>query len=166
MSELFDIIVKMTPSFEKLPVFTFSVKDTDGKYLYVSPSLLEFFGKSISDILYKKTEDVWPAHSNRFELLSADEDAILKGETHLTSRILPVRDSSDREKFIRILKAPIYDSANKSIIGVLGIGYNVTGNISGMMLLLQIVFRNLSKTEKMYFFFRSQGLARAEIAGR
>jgi len=164
MSEIFDIIVKMTPSFEKLSVFTFTVKDLDGKYLYISPTLLDFFGKTTSDLLYKKSEDIWPPHSDRYDMLAVDEELIIHGKSVLTSRVLPCRDSSDRQKFLRVLKTPVYDSADENIIGVLGIGFDVSANINAIMLLLQIVFRNLSKTEKMYFFFKSQGFTRAEIA--
>lgn len=54
-----------------------------------------------------------------------------------------------------MIKAPIYNSKG-NIIGITGIGYDITEHIEGERLFLQSMIERLSPTERLYYFISSR----------
>lgn len=164
MSTLFDLIIRLTPVFEKVTSLMFYIKDTEGKYLYISASLLKLSGKSMSDFLYKKSPQVWGTNKGRVRPLMTDEESMINGELTLIDKTVRMLDYKDDDTYVRVFKTPLYDAEEKNVIGILGVGIDITSDKGVLLSLFHIFFRRLSKSEKRYFFFRTEGHSRAEIA--
>jgi DNA-binding CsgD family transcriptional regulator len=164
MNDLFDLIVRMRPVSEKFSNIMLFVKDTQGKYLYASTSLLEFFGKASSDVLYKKYEDVWGHNTARLRPVMEEESMLLSGKCRVIDRNIRLENSMREERYFRVFKTALYSENEDEIIGIIGVGLDITGDRGMLFTLFHIFFRQLSKSEKRYFFFRSDGLTRGEIA--
>jgi len=164
MENLVNLIAKITPILENLNGVMIFVKDLDGRYVYITKSFLDVFEKQISDLLYKKAEEVWGKTSKQINLLIEDEKSILSGEFTISDRNICIVNSNLQEKYIRVFKTPLYDIEEKKIIGIITIGIDITSDQSMLFSLLHMFFRRLSKSEKQYFFFRSQGQTRAKIS--
>ncbi len=164
MRDLLDLILKIRPVCEKFSNLMFFVKDTQGKYLYASTSMLEFFGKSSNDVLYKKYEDVWGENTGRIKPIMEEESFLISGKCHVIDRNIRLENCRREEKYFRVFKTALYNAEEDEIIGIIGVGLDITGDRGMLFSLFHILFRQLSKSEKRYFFFRTEGLNRTEIA--
>ena len=164
MDDLLDLIVRMRPVFEKFSSLMFFIKDTQGKYIYASPSLLEFFGKSASEVFYKKSDEVWGENKRRVQPVLTEEKLLLSGEIAMIDRSIRIKNPVGEEKYVRVFKTALYNTTEDKVIGIIGSGINISADRDLLFSLFHIFFRRLSKSEKRYFFFKTGGLSRAMIA--
>lgn len=163
MDKLISEIEKLIPFWENMTGVCIFVKDMTGRYIYVNTAFAEFVGRSISSILYKKAEDVWK-NRRQIDLLISDEKSLLNGTVGMVDTVMVMKNSANEDRSMRILKIPLYKDREKEIIGISGICIDITHDREKLLTVLHILFRRLSKSEKQYFFFRSEGRTRAEIA--
>jgi len=164
VEELIAEIEKLIPYWENMPGLCFFVKDLHGRYVYVNTPFADFVGRSVSSILYKKPEDVWEGNRRQIAQTLDYDEMVIEEEEKAFESVLLIKDAESRERFMQVYKIPVKSSSDGRILGIMGVGYDVTGDREKLFTILQILFRRLSKSEKQYFFFRTEGLSRGQIA--
>lgn len=164
MDRLILQIEKLTPSWENMAEVPIFVRDMKGRYVYVNTAFAEFLGRSISSILYKKPEDLWIKNKRQIDIFFRDDRLIFDGVTRMTDSVVVIEDAANRDRFMRIFKTPVFNSHETEILGIIGVAFDITSDREKIFTMLNILFRRLSKSEKQYFFFRTEGRTRAEIA--
>jgi len=102
------------------------LKDEEGKYLHLNKRFEDFFGAEEKQILGKTDYDFVEKDLGDF-FRENDKKAMLAGKPTKNEEL--IRFASDgHEEFLETIKTPIYDK-NGKLIGILGIGRNITERI-------------------------------------
>jgi len=102
------------------------LKDEEGIYLHLNTRFEEFFGAEESQILGKTDYDFVAKNLGDF-FRENDKKAMLAGKPTKNEEL--IRFASDgHEEFLETIKTPIFDK-NGKLIGILGIGRNITERI-------------------------------------
>ena len=99
------------------------LKDSDGKYLACNRRFEDFFGASEEELLGKTDCDF--VNARLADLLRKhDQEVMLKSSPSINEEWITFANDGHQE-LLEISKLPIYDN-NGKLIGILGIGHNVT----------------------------------------
>ncbi len=99
------------------------LKDTQGSYLLCNPIFSRFVNKSSHEIIGKTDFDLFP-HSLAVLLCKDDQKVIKQAQTPKHEQWFTFTDTRQKV-LLEITKTPLQDKSG-NIIGVLGIGYDVT----------------------------------------
>ena len=102
------------------------LKDEEGKYLHLNKRFEDFFGAEERDIIGKTDYDFVAKDLGDF-FRENDKKAMLAGKPTKNEEL--IRFANDgHEEFLETIKTPIYDK-NDKLIGILGIGRNISERI-------------------------------------
>jgi len=111
------------------------LKDEEGNYLHLNKRFEDFFGADERQILGKTDYDFVGKDLGDF-FRGNDKKAMLAGKPTKNEEL--IRFASDgHEEFLETIKTPIFDK-NGKLIGILGIGRNITDRIQMEKELLQL----------------------------
>jgi diguanylate cyclase (GGDEF)-like protein/hemerythrin-like metal-binding protein/PAS domain S-box-containing protein len=99
------------------------LKDTNGIYLFCNQRFEDFFGAKESDIVGKSDYDFVEESLADF-FREHDKQVMQSGKVNINEEELPFASDGHKE-IIHTTKVPIYDK-NKNLIGVLGVGRDIT----------------------------------------
>jgi PAS domain S-box-containing protein len=109
-------------------------KDTDGKYLSCNTMFERFFGASEADIVGKTDYDFIDRKLADF-FRENDRKAMAAGKPTINEEWITFQDDG-HHVYLETIKAPMYDARNE-LIGVLGIGRDITARINSEKALRQ-----------------------------
>jgi len=154
MQLLIEEILKIKRILESLSSMYFYIKDTECRYVYITSNAEKFLGFSLTEVIYD---------NNFFNENLEEEKEILKGIKPQLQRVYYMKRRSDgKPVYMSIEKTPI--KKNDQILGILCAARDVTDIYSEKILLLDLLFRRLTTTEKNYFLFKANDYDRKDIA--
>ena len=163
MEELIREIVKYYELFEKLGPILFFAKDLHGRYIYGNTAFVKFAGGK-QTVYYKRTEEIFPDSMRQMKMLQEEDTKLISGEKEISIRRSDLKNSKGTPVSLIVAKLPATGEKSGNIVGILGLGIDITLFKNGFFVLFEKYLKRLSPQERTYFFEMSRKLSRKDIA--